>query len=72
MEPPQDPYKEHERRQLRRQPRNQHIFAKRRIAPLPVSRRRNARTRHLDEEADDIAADKNSRQLARREPVDSG
>lgn len=38
MEPPQDPHKEHERRQLRRQPRNQHILAKRRIAPLPVPR----------------------------------
>lgn len=70
MEPPQDPHKEQKRRQLRRQPRNQHILAKRRIAPLPVPRRRNARTRHLDKEADDIAADKNPRQLACRESVD--
>ncbi|KFZ01854.1 hypothetical protein V501_09761 [Pseudogymnoascus sp. VKM F-4519 (FW-2642)] len=70
MEPPQDPHKEQKRCQLRRQPRNQHILAQRRIAPLPVPRRRNARTRHLDEEADDIATDKNPRQLACRESVD--
>lgn len=70
VESSQDSHKEQKRCQLRRQPRNQHILAQRRIAPLPVARRRNARTRHLNEEADDITADKNPRQLACREPID--
>lgn len=72
MEPPQYSHKEHECRQLRRQPHNQHIFSNLRIVSFPVPRRRNTRARHLDEKADDIAADKNSRQLACRESIDPG
>ncbi|KFY12314.1 hypothetical protein V492_03956 [Pseudogymnoascus sp. VKM F-4246] len=65
-------HKEQERRQLRRQPHNQRILSNLGIVSLPVPRRRNARTRHLDEEADDIAADKNPCQFTCREAVDAG